>query len=425
MFLRIILMRIILRRIDVERIKKAFPWVMVYGRRKTGKTFLVENFIEHDKFFFVNRDSTVLDKSTDEVYTYEEFRRVFRESMEIDATVVIDEFHRLPESFQDYLHAMGVKGKLILITSTLWLAKRLLGRKKPLLGTVTPVRVSLIDEMEVMEGLRKHLKGRELVEASTYLREVILIPKFTGKNMREFLSDFLFESRIVIKNLVGEIFTEEERKLTNVYEGIMKAVSNGKNVSTEISSFLFSRGLIAKDNPGVVQKYLNTLVEVGILERLKVFDKKKYRYFHASPLLDLHYYLEAKYSYTEVETPKSFIRKVVEQKLPFHVEQYFRNFMSKYFGMQPAVFQEKDLEVDILLLKFKKPKVVVEVKWKDKVSETEVKSVERKLQRFEGCKKILVVPSRSSLERIPESVEVWDVDYIVKNCLKKRGNRKL
>ncbi len=57
MFVRIILMRIIPRR-------------MVYGRRKTGKTFLVENFIKHDKFFFVNRDSTALDKKSGEIYTY-------------------------------------------------------------------------------------------------------------------------------------------------------------------------------------------------------------------------------------------------------------------------------------------------------------------------------------------------------------------
>ncbi|RLE77422.1 MAG: ATPase, partial [Thermoprotei archaeon] len=57
-------MRIIPRRIEVSRIKRSLPWVMVYGRRKTGKTFLVENFIPYDKFFFVNRDGTVLDKES-------------------------------------------------------------------------------------------------------------------------------------------------------------------------------------------------------------------------------------------------------------------------------------------------------------------------------------------------------------------------
>ncbi len=96
---------------------------MIYGRRKTGKTFLVEKFINHDRFFFVNRDSTVLDKQNGEIYNYSEFLRIFREIIG-SKVVVVDEFHRLPENFMDTLHALGLRGRLILITSTLWLAKK-------------------------------------------------------------------------------------------------------------------------------------------------------------------------------------------------------------------------------------------------------------------------------------------------------------
>ena len=39
----------------VNRIKNSKKWVFVYGRRKTGKTFIVENNIEYDEYFFVNR----------------------------------------------------------------------------------------------------------------------------------------------------------------------------------------------------------------------------------------------------------------------------------------------------------------------------------------------------------------------------------
>jgi len=58
---RIMLMRIIPRRIEIEKIEKALPWVLIYGRRKTGKSFLVENFLKFDKYFFVNRDKTLFD----------------------------------------------------------------------------------------------------------------------------------------------------------------------------------------------------------------------------------------------------------------------------------------------------------------------------------------------------------------------------
>jgi hypothetical protein len=40
---------------------------MVYGRRKTGKS-LIKNFTHYDKFFFDNRDSTVVDEGTLESY---------------------------------------------------------------------------------------------------------------------------------------------------------------------------------------------------------------------------------------------------------------------------------------------------------------------------------------------------------------------
>jgi len=71
--------RIIPRRIDVERVENAGPWRMIYGRRKTGKTFLVENFMRYDRFFFVNRDGTVLDKVLMEKYNWQEFFKVFKE----------------------------------------------------------------------------------------------------------------------------------------------------------------------------------------------------------------------------------------------------------------------------------------------------------------------------------------------------------
>jgi len=413
-------MRIISRKIDVERIKKGGPWVLVYGRRKTGKTFLVSNFLSFDRFFFVNRDSTVRDVRSMELYSFEEFLKVFREILGRES-VVIDEFHRLPGSFLDFLHSVGVKGRLVLITSTLWLAKRMLGRGSPLLGLVTPVRIGLIDEREIVVELSKELSGRELVEASTYLREVTLIPLYDG-SVRELLVNYLAENSMVIRGMVGEIFTEEDKELTNVYEGIMKAVADGRNVSGEISTLLFSRGVLAKDNPGVLQRYLSILVEIGVLERVKVYGKKRFKYFHRSPLLDLHYYLEENYSYTEVYTPREFIRKVIDEKVPIHVQWFLKDLLVKALGLQHNIIEERGLEVDIALLRFKRLEVIAEVKWRRFVPRSEVRKVEDKLSRFK-CRKILFVPDESVLEREPEEdIEVWGVNEMLSLARESLGN---
>ncbi len=56
--------------------------------------------------------------------------------------------------------------------------------------------------------------------------------------------------------------------------------TNFTGCRNEISSLLFSRGLLAKDNPGVLQK---------------------------------------------IDISADFMRKVIDAKIPFHVEQFIRN----------------------------------------------------------------------------------------------------
>jgi len=385
---------------------------MLYGRRKTGKTFFVENFMEYDNFFFVNRDATILEKNSMEKYSWQEFFKVFKEIVG-NKRIVIDEFHRLPGEFLDYLHSIGIRGELVLITSTLWLAKNMLAKGSPLIGLVSPIRIGLIDEADVLTSLSKELKGRELIEASVYLREPSLIPSFKPP-LNEFLTNFLYQNRFFIKGLLGEIFTEEERELTKVYEGVLKAIADGKSVSTEISSLLFSRGLFLKDNPGVMQKYLDILTEMGIIEKIEVFGRKKFKYYHVSPVFDLHYYLEEKYSYSEVEISPELVRKVVSVKIPFHVQWFFRNLLSKKLGLVPKIIEEKDFEIDIALFELKKLKVVGEVKWKEFVNRREIKSVEEKLLKFSNVRKIIIVPDKKVLEKEPENVELYDADEILR-----------
>jgi len=405
---------IIPRPSDLAKLESLGPWKMVYGRRKTGKSFLIKNFTRYDKFFFVNRDSTVLDEGTLESYTWESFFALFKELLG-SKKIVVDEFHRLPGAFQDYLHANGVKGELVLITSTLWLASKMLGSGSPLAGLVSPLRIGQISEEDMLKYLYRHMHGRKLIEAAIYLREPFVIQQFQDwENVVDSIARYLSENRFFMRNLVGEIFSEEEKRLSNVYEGILKAVAGGKRTSTEISTYLFSRSILGKDSPSMLPQYLDTLVEMGILERHKVFDKKRFYYFHASPILDLHYYLEEKYSYVDIDLPLEFIKEVAMAKLPLHAEQFFRNLLSRHFGMEHEIIDTGSMELDIAFLKFKKLEIVGEVKWKEKIDASEIRGIENKFGRFEGVRKLLVVPEAKALERKPEGIEVIDINALLK-----------
>ena len=398
-------MRIIRRKIELKRVEGP-GWKMLYGRRKTGKTFLVQNFTDYDEFFFVGRDGTVYDRINGGTLTVGEFMNLFPRLLK-GGNVVVDEFHRLPGRFLDILHAHAGTGEMTLITSTLWLARRtLLGSESPLLGIVRPLQVGLIDEREIIVELSREVAGRELIEASSYLREPLLVPIYK-KPIREFLTDYLHSSGSMVKELIGEAFTEEERELTAIYEAVMKGVADGKETSTELSSLLFSRGLIEKDNPGVLQRYLAILAGMGILRKIQVVGKKrkKFVYRHASPLLDLHFYLEAKYAYTELETPREFIRKTVDEKVPRHVEDFIESLLAKIYGLRPVRIEKPQLELDVALEGFKKLELVGEVKWKNRVKGEEVKRIEDKLGKF-SCRKVLIVPSAEVLEKKPEGIEI-------------------
>ena len=406
MFTNIMFMVIIKRLKDKRNIQRLGDWIWICGRRKTGKTFFVKNFLKHDEYFFVNRDGSVL--RNNQKLDYETFFELFKELIKTKI-IVIDEFHRLPEEFFDYLHA-NKQGKLIAVSSTLWLSKKLLGKGSALTGLFSLYIFGLIDEFDVIKSLKSlKLDKKELVEASVYLREPLIAYNYKPK-IRSNLAIFLEANKLAISEIIGEIFNEESRELSLVYDGILKAIANGKNTSGEITSYLFSHKIIKKDNPGLIQRYLDVLMKIGLIERIEVYKKKRFYYKIISPLFDLHYYLEEKYSYTENLINETFIRKVIDEKLPYHIEDFFANVLAKKYGLKKVKIQEP--EIDIALTNFKKIWLIAEVKWKKNITKEHIIKIENKFKPFK-CKKFLIVPDRSKIRFKLNDVEIIDIDDLI------------
>ncbi|RLE71435.1 MAG: ATP-binding protein, partial [Thermoprotei archaeon] len=346
-----ILMRKILnRKIDIERWSKLGDRVLVYGRRKVGKSFFVKNFTVWDDYFFVKRDSGVLDLRAGVEVSYDYLKDFLLRSS--GRRVVIDEFQRLPDDFLDFLHAYGERLNLVLITSTLWLAQRILSFDSPILGLFQRFKMGLVDERDILLGLSDIYSGRSLVEAAVYLREPWLIPMVEG-DVRNEIPRIIYEERDTVERLIGEVFREEERSLKKSYAAILTAVANGKRRSGEISSHLYSLKIIPRDDPSIIQGHLRTLVNIGLLERLKILNKRFDEYQHLSPITDLYFYLDSKYGFSEIDIPEGMVRKAFRKLLPLHVEQFFRNLLAKLYDMIPAKILEKDYDVDIVLLDYR------------------------------------------------------------------------
>ena len=400
----------IIERPDLLATINAFPkWLFIYGRRKTGKTFLVTRFVPHDEYFFVKSNKSVFEKDGAEI-SLDAFMEILKRGMNEGKTIVIDEFHRLGTSFLDFLHANPGKGKVILISSTLYVSRRMISTHSPLLGLVAEVPVGLITLHDTLRAIVPlPLPKKERLETAIMAREPIVIEYLDQtRNLepRALLANIVLMSKHTIPALTGEIFSEEERLLSAVYEGIIRAVASGKVGSGAISSELFSKRLIKKDDPSIIQQYLANLIAFGILKRIKVFNKNRFVYKIPSPLSRLFYYADEKYNIMERRIPMQELSTIIEEVMPRIVEDAVREAIAEKLGLQETILEDSDHDVDGCLLAFKKPAVFIEVKW-GRVSKEDVAKAERNASRISAPRKILFVRDKHALHT---SLEAWDVD---------------
>lgn len=118
---------------ESDEIKKINGWILIYGRKKVGKTFLIKNFLDYDVFFRINRDGSILAEkfAISIINNMDDFSRAVSQLLLADKKVVIDEFQRLPESVIERISTLHPDGKVIFSCSSMRVIKKLFGNKSP------------------------------------------------------------------------------------------------------------------------------------------------------------------------------------------------------------------------------------------------------------------------------------------------------
>jgi hypothetical protein len=96
---------------------------------------------------------------------------------------------------------------------------------------------------------------------------------------------------MVTKALIGEIFEEEERQLTSLYEAILLSLAEGEWNTAIIAGSLNSKGFNV--TPSSVSGYLETLQNMGLVEKIPIYgEKKRARWYYkiSSPIISLIFY---------------------------------------------------------------------------------------------------------------------------------------
>ena len=147
-------------------------WSLIYGRRKVGKTFLIENFINYDVYFSVRIDRSIFCKGfiVNDLSDLNAFKDSVTDLLQKGKTVVIDEFSRLPFKLIEDISKIHPKGKLILTGSSLRVSTLLLDQNSPLLGLLRPFKIGLIPPTNIIKSLSTQLEAEELIDILPFLK---------------------------------------------------------------------------------------------------------------------------------------------------------------------------------------------------------------------------------------------------------------
>ncbi|ALL00464.1 hypothetical protein Pyrde_0414 [Pyrodictium delaneyi] len=386
-------MGIIIKRPWLEEFLKQGGRRLLYGRRKTGKTFYTRLVLPDYQYFIVRKGGTIYDPLEDQEIDTRVFLRLCRS----EDNIVLDEFHRADPRLFDALQAGVCQENMVLITSTMHYHRRFTeGPEAPLKGLFSIRQVGLISPVELL-ATDWSLEGKILVEHLVFYQEPVLI----GRSIK----DIVLSGREFAKSLVGEVLDEEDYTYTRRFDAILEAIAAGRNKLTEIAAYLHARGLLEKPSTSHITKYIDVMLRTGLLERIEVWGKRRRSlYRHVSPLTELVYYLDARYGFYDLPLPWSYIEKAVKTRIPLLVERFMERLLAGLFGYKPVKILEP--EIDIALAEFQRIRLVAEVKWVEKLTRRELRHIEEKLARFPDAQALLIVPDKTI---VPETwLEVWD-----------------
>jgi hypothetical protein len=349
-------MGLYIRRREEEKIKRIKNWTLIYGRRKTGKSTLVKKNLKMDYYVLIadSNNGITLD---DKVVRIDDAIKEVKHVLQKGGVAVIDEFQRLPEVYWAMISNWDREGILVIIGSSYGIVNKVFDRNSPLLGLFTPIEIDIISYEDVLIQLKDPV-------LSTLYRDPWIIPFI---NSYEEFVNRIKEFSLIAKGLIGEVFKEEERQLTDIYYKILLLIGEGIWKTSEIAGIIQPKG-----GEGTISSMVNKLVKMGLVQKIPTLSKEKY-YKIRSPPLSLTLYAESKYAISETDL------EVKDLPIGKEVQFSIGEMLSKYFGGVQYYSPKED--IDMIIVKKKKPIWAFEVKMGEFTS-SEAKEAVKKMSKI-------------------------------------------
>jgi len=404
-----------------------FQCIIVYGRRRVGKTRLIQEFIKdkkaiyfasmetnsrHNLLNFTNAILKVFGSDLDEDLSFKDwdasFDYIYKKSLNERLILVIDEYPYLAKS-ESYLSSLLqikidhflVDTKLFLIlcgSSMSFMEYQVLGYKSPLYGRRTAqIKMKSLD---FFDSIKFHnnfsIYDQAIIYGLTGGTPQYLNLISDDKTIRENIIDcFLNTTSFLYEEPINLIMQELDEP--NVHNGIITAIANGASKLNEISTKV---DIESKK----CSTYINSLISIGLVKReVPIYDNDNKRaiFVLKDNLFKFWYrFIPDNISNIEANDSKSIYENSIEPYLSDYMGGIFEDICIEYM-MRKLVTEElpfmfgnigrwwgnvnrRQEEIDILAIDSSKTKAIFgECKWRNEpVSIDVIKSLMEKGDLF-------------------------------------------
>ena len=332
-------------------------WLLLYGRRKTGKTWLLRRCSGWTLYATVASDGHCIletrGKGRETLPAPSCVERIAT-ALRRRGVVVVDEFQRLPRSLWDHVAAASWEAEagLRLCGSSMRLAAKVFSRNSPLLGLAAPLRVDIAAYSDTLASLRRAgLPPRDAALWAVVARDPWLL-RHTAPGRSEPWRVLSAEAPRLLpaaRGLVGEVFEEEERQLTRLYDAVLRLLAEGYWRAADIAQRLHQAGLAPSPEAGYATGVLAVLEEIGLVERVPLWRTRRSRryYRHRSSLLALLYSVADEVEELGLTPSPDALRSRYGVELGFNIGEMMaeRHGLARGYSIQPG-----GRDVDAVLL---------------------------------------------------------------------------
>jgi len=407
--------------------------ILIYGRRRIGKTELVRQFAKNKNgfYYFVENLNirTHLDNLSEmisEKYNlplkFNSFEELFRFLGDKNLILIFDEFQEFLKEDKNFLnnlqkvwdgHLKNSKIFLILVGSSMSVFHKILSYNSPIYGRRTgDWEVKGLSCGNTARFLPKYSK-EDVIKTYGILGGVpeYLLKFDPKKDFWQNVEENILQKGSFLYNELYMLLSYELKEL-NTYLLILKSISEGTNKLGEIASKNYLEAT-------VLPKYLQTLISLGFVDYLLPFPykaRKKGIYIIKDNFswFWFRFVFRNKSALENLQSRRvlSEIKKDFDREFGLRFELIAKEFLAEKFKLEFRKGWYKDIDIDLIGLdKENKKLLIFEVKWKN--------------LNFSGGKRILK-ELEAKIQYLPLKLEEYKIEtgLIGKNIKAKERLKK-